>query len=345
MAKITIPLSETLQARIVELCNLKGVDYISFIGNRQSLLIGAIGTEFLKFVDTGISCDTDTDIAIRVPSKIIKTIATVGFIDLIISDRLTIQKRNTQTNVVAQISLPLEADFNSDLLYRLNSSAKQYNGPQISMNEVIALKDLLRLGNIGVQVKDGRAFIYGNGYYVYMPFPSEYAFVMSNDCLAMMASFVNKSGKVQLFAESGYIIAKRDNICFGWKKTRQFIEDMWDIFSKETPLAEVSCDLWPVGSIIKGITIEKTMSYTCVLDFRQGCAVIQAGTLGTYKLMFSNPSASCDYVANVPFAIFKHIMSASSTDLQHITFKIYSSFLCIQWGNIQVLVVGDISDT
>lgn len=344
MAKITIPLSETLQARIVELCNLKGVDYISFIGNQSNLLIGAIGTEFLKFVDTGISCETDADIAIRVPSKIIKTVATVGYIDLIISDRLTIQKRNTQTSIVAQITLPLEADFNGDLLHQLNFSAKQYDGPQISMNQVIALKDLLRLGNIGVQVKDGRAFIYGNGYYVYMPFPTEYAFVMSNDCLAMMAAFVNKSGKVQLFSESGFIIAKRDNICFGWKKTRQFMEDMWSIFSKETPLAEVSCDLWPVGSIIKGIAIEKTSTYSCTLDFKQGCVLIQAGTLGTYKLMFSTPSASCGYTATVPFTIFKHIMSSSATDLQHITFKIYGSFLCIQWGSIQVLVVGDICD-
>lgn len=342
MGKITIPLSEVLQARIMELCNLKGVDYLSFIGDSDSLLIGAIGTEFLKFVDTGLKCDTDSPISIRVPSKIIKTVATIGFIDLIIGDKLLIQKRHTATTVVAQITLPLEMDFNSDLLHEMNFAAKQQEGPAISMQDVLALKELLKIGMTGIQVKDGRAFINGNGYYVYKPFPSEYAFIMTNDCLAMMASFISKSGKVQLFTNSGYIIAKKDTVCFGWKKTRTYMSDTWDVFQQQRPIFEVGCDLFPISSIIKGIAIEKTSTYSCILDFQQSRVVIQAGTLGTYELAFSTPSSREDYTVSVPFDIFKLVVSASTTDLQHLVFKVYQNFVCMQWGTTQVLIIGDV---
>ncbi len=342
MIKFRMTLTPELLVGMLELCNLRGVDYISFVVADNKIYCGAIGQEYLKALDTGAVAEVE-NISIRISASVLRTIMTQGILQLEIDDCLVITKL-VYTEIVASIKVPIELDFSGDLLCRIVEASKNEQLKYADFAPFVQLKEIMGISKMGMQVKDHMAFIDGSGYAVYKSVDVDQSFIASQECIQLLGAFVNADTRIKMFQLDQFDIVQRGPMFFGWKRTRKYVPCTWDTFQSLTPLFSQSVDLSEARAVIKAIAISKTKNYECLINFETKSIQVLAGNTGVFRIKYRGIfqlecSNQKELTVKLPFAVFKSILAVNGLDWESFQITVYPSLVELKFGKTSILVV------
>lgn len=337
-----VTITSELQMGIQELCALKGSTYISILVSEGRVYFAASVPEYIKILTTESQVDCG-DICLRVPIKILKPINSVGVLTVETGENLILTK-HLYSSMTARIKVPFELDFNSEFMLSIIREGAR-NDNEIDLRPIGQLRELTSIDDKGLQVKDSLAYIDGNGFTVFKTVPAiTQSLLMSTACLSMLTGFISHARDMKLFTVGNFDIAKRGDMYFGWKRSRNFVTTSYEDYKRLHPLFSKSVSFTSARGIIKSIDIDKTKQYKCTINFNKDYIQVDAGTMGVFVVKFSaqfllQPESGDDLIVTVPFRIFKNLVSVSSLDWESFQILVYPSCVGFQFGDTSVLIV------
>lgn len=345
--KIDLNLDPVMLDNILEICNLRGNSHLSLTVLQGNVIIGAISPEYLQVLHTGVKLEDVQDISIRIPTRTIKPILSVGLIRFDI-DQFLIMSRFYNGVVQSRVKIPLELDFNAGLIGEVVEANKQHaNDDKISLAPLMQLRDLASISKQGVQVEDKLAYISSEGYVVYKPVTFDQKFIVSKECLGAILGFVRQTSQLIMFDVRGYHAVSRGFMIFCWRKTRQYVNTDYDTFNSFIPQYSMSVNFINVKQIVKTIAPSKTQTYTAKFEFQNKYLQIGVGAHETFVATFSrdylqDPEESDSLTVEIPYSVLRTILLSNSFDWSNLIVSVYETCVAFQSNGITVVMIrGD----
>lgn len=309
----------------------------------HKIIAGALGPEFFKLYDTGCTCDAD-DFAIRIPTRVMKTLCTTACsIQVDVDAGIRLLKR-VHGGLTLGISVPLEQDFNLDLITNVLIASKTSSKP-FDISAVSDLRSLVAFADSGLQCKDGLAYVIGSGFTAYRRIENDLPFIMSRENISEFVKFAGAHKAISLFESGIYTVFNSGAFFFGCKQPRSFIESDYDAYSAAKPIYSTRVNLTELCMVMKTIGIPKGETPKCDFDMSKYVVHMDLGNRGRYAISIGvkdvEPVESKSTTFKVLTESLKCILSNSSLKLDDVTVTVYKSFVAIQVSHNDFLLVRE----
>lgn len=307
------------------------------------IIAGALGPEFFKLYDTGCCSDAD-DFAIRIPTRVMKTLCTTTCsiqIDVDAGIRLL---KMVHGGITMGVSIPLEQDFNQELIADILSASKTSSNP-FDISAVGDLRPLVAFANSGLQCKKGLAYVIGPGFTAYRQIENELPFIMTRENISEFVKFAGAHKSIGLFECGIYTVFSSGQYFFGCKQPRSFVDSEYESYCAAKPLFSTHVNLTELCFVMKTIGIPKGENPKCDFDMDRLVVHMDLGNRGRYAIAIGIKDAEPVQEKAVSFKILteslKCILSNSSLKLDNVVITVYKSFIAIQTGGNDFLLVRE----
>lgn len=345
--RIDLSVDPVMLDNILEICNLRGNSHMSLTVLHGKVIISAISPEYLQVLHTGVVLEDVQDISVRIPIRTVKPILSVGLVRFDI-DRHLIITRFYNGTIQSRVKIPLELDFNADLVTEIVEANQQHaDSERISLAPLMQLRDLASISKQGVQVDNKLAYVSAEGYVVFKPVTFNQRFIVSKDCLSAILGFVRQTSDLIMFDVRGYHAISRGFMIFCWRKTRQYVGTDYDTFNSFIPQYSMSVNFSNVKQIVKAIAPVKTQTYTAEFQFKDKYLQIGVGAHETFVATFSRdflqePEEKDKFNIEIPYAVLRSILLSNSFDWSNLIVSVYETCVAMQSNGITVVMIrGD----
>lgn len=348
MAKLTFSIGIELQDNISILCRLKGVTYITIAVHERTIVLGAMGTEYFRIYRTGIITDVE-EFSVRVPTKMFVTLNSQGTVSFEILDNILRIQKFVYDKLAAVITAPLELSMNSDMIATVLGSDFSGQGEMMNFGSLTEMREILSLTRIGVQVRDGFAYIDAPAFKVIKVLDSPIPMIVSADCMSTLATYGKNIGEALVYNISGYHVLKTNEMFFGWRESRRFVSTPMEEFAAQVPLCAFFVNMEQCALFVKNIKLEtRDKTVPCTLNFSSETLNLDIGGFDKYQLRFSSivddvyqDSDTRVETVRIPFDSFKTIMSVNSFNFEHFKITVYELLIALQFGSTLILLRRD----
>ena len=339
MVNFEITATEAVVGLFTDLCSVKG-SHITITAIDESLYIAAISPEFFKIVKLSTVPGLE-NFAIRLQKTMLKPMLSSACTLRFSIDSRVIISRVVDTKTLSVLAVPLEYDFNSELIRHTVSSGASVNC-EYDISSLINLRPLLPFSDSGLQLKDNLAYVHGLDFIAYCKIVHGSNFIMTASNISELIKFIRSCGKMQIYESDVYIVFKHGGRYFGCKQPIRFIDSEYSSYLSLVPLAKVECSLSELHLILKTFTIPKGEDPKCVFNLQKNLATIKIGDTYHYDVSISNNQCNCKPFS-LAVSVLKKIFSNTYLDYSRVTLFIYDSLISFRFNDIDILITR--SDT
>lgn len=347
MIEFVIRLDSVTLDNITDVCNLRGCKYVTFSSFNGKLSISAITSEYMMVLARVDTTEIAEDFSIRIPTSALKPMLWTGDLLFRLDTSLIISLVYNQ-RVQSKVKLPLELDFDQDLLKEvLEAHEKSLSDPSVDLYPLLSLKEISSFSKDGIQVENKLAFVAGSGFVVYLPVNFDFKGIMSKECLSSMLSFIRTSQDLKLTNITGYHLISKNNLIFSWRKSRVFAPTDYDTFKNLEPIGEFRCDLTSTRQMVRAIPIVKTKVYKAHIDLSRNFLQIEVGNHENFLAVFKSDivipgkeEVSLDIT--LPYSILRTVLSSSQMEWSNVLVSIYETCIAFRSGDTTIVMIrGD----
>lgn len=334
MVQFNIDGNAFVLSELGNLCTVKG-SHITFAAIDGDLYAAAVSPEYFKIIKLD-SSEVPPNFAIRIQKTMIKPLlSTPCVMKFTITDNVTISRYSAK-GLLATVRVPLEYDFNSELISNAVNAGSNTTG-EYDITPLAEIKSIIPFGTSGLQLKDNLAYIHGNGFIVYRKLQHPINFIMSAANMTELLKFVRANGRVQIYESDVYVVFRNADSYFGCRQPLQFVESNYgDYLSSERQHA-VSADLTELHNILGSFTIPKGDNPMCRLLLDRHIAVFDIGADYHFEVSLGNAGTECEEIS-VSVSVLKNIFSNSNLDYTDASILVYPYFVVFRLGAVDLLV-------
>ncbi len=343
MTKFIIQLSPKTLSSFEELCSLKGISVLGISIVKNRVILSAISPEYMKIAFTDAQVDIE-DLAIRVPTSILKPLLSLGALTFELGTNLVVSKLYNNS-LIARVRVPLELDFNQDIIAEvISQQSKHALDPEVDLSSLVTLRDIVSIKEKGIQIQNGIAYVCSDGFVVYRKLASNLRFIVSQDCLVSLINFIKSFGNVQMYDVRNYHAVYKNDMMYCWRKSREYVPNDYEMFTSLVPIFSTSANLTTLAAVIKGIPASRTKTYEAMFAFDSGYLQVQVGSMETYVLTFSQDvlkecEDNTQLRIEVPYQVLRHILGSSALTWSNVIINVYESCIEFKSGDISAIMV------
>lgn len=334
MVQFNLDANAFVLAELGSLCTVKG-SHITFAAIDGNLYAAAVSPEYFNIVRLEIG-EVPSNFAIRVQKNMIKPLlSTACVMRFTITDSVTISRYN-RNGLLTAVRVPLEYDFNSQLISDVVNAGSQNTG-EYDITPLAEIKSIIPFGTSGLQLKDNLAYIHGNGFIVYRKLQHPINFIMSAANMTELLKFVRTNGRVQIYESEVYVVFRNADRYFGCRQPLQFVESNYEDYLSSERLHAVSADLAELHNVLGSFAIPKGDNPMCRLLLDRSMAVFDIGADYHFEVSLGCVKTECEEIS-VSVAVLKNIFSNSNLDYTDAAILVYPYFVVFRLGAVDLLV-------
>lgn len=342
MLAFSIASSADVIVAINSICNTSQ-SHITLAVVNSNIIIGAIGPEYFKLYNTGNKVEIE-DTAIRIPTKVMKTICTSACdIRFEIDTNVKIFKM-LQSGVAVGVTIPLEQDFCLDLISSVINDGINAT-ESIDISALSELRSLITYANSGLQCKDGLAYVVGPGFMAYKETNSKLSFIMTKDNIGEFVKFAASFSSVTAFESSIYTVFFDKGFYFGCKQPRLFVDSEYESYKSAKALYSTQVNLTELRNVLKSIGIPKGLNPKCEFDTERFVMRMDLDIYGKYAVVIGKQGQQPVQNKSTKFAVLTDtlmkILSSSSSKVEDVTLTVYKAFISLEIKGIKFLIVRE----
>lgn len=309
----------------------------------KAIICGAIGPEFFKLYNT--SCQADaSNFAIRVPTKVMKTVCISPCTIRIEIDTTIKIFRIINGSIIMGVTIPLEQDFNLELIANILADGVASTEP-FDISAIGELRALVAYADSGLQCKNGLAYVIGSGFTAYRTIANKLSFIMTRENISEFVKFSSAYGEIELFESGIYTVFFSHGHYFGCKQPRAFVESDYDAYIASKPIYSVPLNFVELSGVIRAIGVPKGTSPKSEFDMEHFVVRMDLGIYGRYAIVVGTQGTEPIQGKSAHFSVstnsLKCVLSNSALKSEAVILTVYKSFISLKIGNNDFLLVRE----